>query len=101
MAERGGGSYFGEPVSQLEHALQTAQLAVEANATPALVAAALLHDIGHLLQDLPENIADEGVDARHEELGYRWLRNRFGPAVAEPVRLHVDAKRYLCRVDAD
>ncbi len=101
MAERGGGSYFGEPVSQLEHALQAAQLAIAANAPPALVAAALLHDIGHLLQELPENIADEGVDARHEELGYRWLLHRFGPAVAEPVRLHVDAKRYLCRVDTD
>lgn len=99
MTSRGGGSYFGEPVTQLEHALQAAHLAAEARSPPALTLAALLHDIGHLLHGLPETIANEGVDTRHEELGYRWLIARFGPAVAEPVRAHVGAKRYLCRTD--
>jgi phosphonate degradation associated HDIG domain protein len=96
---RGHTAYFGEQVSQLEHALQAARLAEEAGSRPALIAAALLHDVGHVLPDLPEDIAEQGVDARHEILGHAWLLARFGPEVAEPVRLHVSAKRYLCRVD--
>ena len=99
MHKRGGEAYFGEPVSQLEHALQTAWFAQQAAGRPTLVAAALLHDIGHLLHDLPEDVADRGVDVRHEEAGYDWLLARFGPGVAEPVRYHVTAKRYLCAVD--
>jgi phosphonate degradation associated HDIG domain protein len=99
MQSRGDRAYFGEPVSQLEHALQAAWFATRSNAAPSLVAAALLHDIGHLLHDLPENVADEGIDTRHEEAGYEWLLRRFGAPVAEPVRLHVAAKRYLCAVD--
>jgi phosphonate degradation associated HDIG domain protein len=99
MRKHGGDAYFGEPVSQLEHALQAASLASRAHSAPELIAAALLHDVGHLLHDLGEDIADRGVDARHEESGYQWLLARFGPAIAEPVRLHVAAKRYLCRVD--
>jgi phosphonate degradation associated HDIG domain protein len=97
MGDRGAEAYFAEPVSQLEHALQAAWFATEARSEPTLIAAALLHDVGHLLHGLDENIADKGIDARHEELGHRWLLSRFGPAVAEPVRLHVAAKRYLCR----
>jgi [1-hydroxy-2-(trimethylamino)ethyl]phosphonate dioxygenase len=100
MLDRGGAAYFGEPVSQLEHARQAAWFATQANSAPTLVVAALLHDIGHLLHDLPENVADAGVDTRHEEAGYDWLLARFGPTVAEPVRLHVAAKRYLCGVDS-
>lgn len=101
MQKRGGEAYFGEPVSQLEHALQAAWFATQANSGPSLIVAALLHDIGHLLHDFPENVADGGIDARHEEAGYQWLLSRFGPAVAEPVRAHVAAKRYLCRVDPE
>jgi phosphonate degradation associated HDIG domain protein len=101
MRKRGGEAYFGEPVSQLEHALQAAWFAAQSNSAPRLVAAALLHDIGHLLHNLGENVADQGVDTRHEEAGYNWLLARFGPEVAEPVRSHVAAKRYLCAVDPD
>ena len=101
MRERGGNAYFGEPVSQREHALQAAWLATEAKSCPALVVAALLHDVGHLLHDFAENAADDGVDTRHEDTGYRWLQDRFGPEIAEPVRAHVAAKRYLCLVDPD
>ncbi|MGH8269123.1 MAG: HD domain-containing protein, partial [Steroidobacteraceae bacterium] len=61
--------------------------------------AALLHDIGHLIATVPDDIADWHVDARHEATGARWLGEWFGPEVAEPVRLHVRAKRYLCTVD--
>jgi gamma-butyrobetaine dioxygenase len=101
MRKRGGEAYFGEPVSQLEHALQAAWFGTQAKSASTLVAAALLHDVGHLLHDLGENAADKGVDTRHEEAGYGWLMVRFGPAVAEPARLHVAAKRYLCQVDPE
>jgi predicted HD phosphohydrolase len=76
-------------------------LAREAKSDAALIAAALLHDIGHLLHGLGEDVAGEGVDARHEQLGYEWLLAQFGSAVAEPVRDHVAAKRYLCRVEPE
>ncbi len=98
--DRGGsGSYFGEPITQTEHGLQAAYFARCSGAPDPLVLAALLHDIGHLLEDVPEDIADWRVDAHHEAVGSRWLERRFGPAVAEPVRLHVPAKRYLCATD--
>lgn len=100
FAAKGDGAYFGEPVSQLEHALQAAYFAREENAPPHLVVAALVHDIGHLVHDLGENIADHGIDARHEEVGERWLKERFGPEVYEPVQLHVAAKRFLCATNA-
>jgi phosphonate degradation associated HDIG domain protein len=100
FATRGGEAYFGEPVSQQGHALQAAWQAEQEGAPDALVVAALLHDIGHLAHGLPEDVAEQGVDARHEDLGEAWLASRFGPEVTEPVKLHVAAKRYLCAVDA-
>jgi phosphonate degradation associated HDIG domain protein len=99
FARRGAASY-GESVSQLAHALQCATLAERRNAPAAEIAAALLHDVGHLIHDLPETIADEGVDTEHESLGAAWLSQHFDAAVADPVRLHVAAKRYLCAVEA-
>lgn len=99
--ERGDAAYIGEPVSQTEHALQSAWLAEQAGASAELVTAALVHDIGHLLHNLPEDCADEGIDDRHEALGYRWLAKHFPPEVSEPVRLHVAAKRYLCATRPD
>jgi phosphonate degradation associated HDIG domain protein len=98
---RGSSLYGGEAVSQLEHALQAADLAEQAGARPELIVAALLHDIGHLLHDLPEDAPDNGVDDVHERLGNAWLRRSFGPDVCDPVRQHVAAKRYLCAVDSD
>ena len=99
FGQRGGEEYFGEPVSQLEHALQAAWQAEQQNAPSWLVVAALLHDIGHLLHDLPEHVADSGIDAQHEDVGHAWLVRYFGPEITIPVRLHVDAKRYLCATD--
>jgi len=96
---RGGSQYGKECVSQQEHALQAAFFAQRAGATPALIAAALLHDIGHLLHDLPDDAPEEGIDDHHETLGGRWLERRFAADVVEPVRLHVAAKRYLCGDD--
>lgn len=96
---RGGSLYGGEAVTQQEHALQAAYLAEQAGATPASIVAALLHDVGHLLHDLPVDAPDKGIDDVHERLGDKWLRRFFVPAVCDPVRLHVAAKRYLCAVD--
>jgi len=97
--QRGDAAYYGEAISQTEHALQAAALAEQQGAPDTLVVAALLHDIGHLLDGQDEDLADRGLDGRHEEAGYSWLAAHFGPKVTEPVRLHVAAKRYLCAVD--
>ncbi len=90
----------GERVNQLEHALQCAQQAEQAGATPALVTAALLHDIGHLINPDDRAAFGRGEDARHEILGACYLEQWFGADVTEPVRLHVEAKRYLTATDA-
>jgi phosphonate degradation associated HDIG domain protein len=94
FAKRGHEGY-GEGISQLEHALQCAVFAQRDGAPESLVVASLLHDIGHMLHDLPENIADQGIDTEHESLGSAWLSQHFGPEVSEPVRMHVAAKRWL------
>ena len=99
--DHGDSQYGFEAVSQQEHALQAAMLAKSEQASPALIAAGLLHDIGHLLHDLPDDATERGIDDRHEELGQRWLTGHFGRDVTEPVRLHVDAKRFLCAVETD
>jgi predicted HD phosphohydrolase len=99
--DKGATAYFGECVSMTEHGLQAAHFARELGAPRALVAAALLHDIGHLVEAVPMDLADWKSDARHERVGARWLAARFPEAVAEPVRLHVPAKRYLLATDRD
>lgn len=98
---RGAGAYFGERVSMTEHGLQAAYFAQVQGAPAALIVAALLHDVGHLLEAVPEAIEDWTSDAHHEEVGARWLGQRFNAEVSEPVRLHVPAKRYLCATDPD
>ncbi len=94
FAGPGARDHLGEPVPIGEHMLQAGALAEAAGAEGALVVAALLHDIGHLLDE------DEDED-RHGEAGANWLSQWFGAAVIEPVRLHVPAKRYLCAADAE
>jgi gamma-butyrobetaine dioxygenase len=91
-------AYHGEAVSQAEHALQAADLAEREGAPDPLIVAALLHDVGHLLDGQDEDLAVRGIDGRHEEAGCAWLAQHFGPEVTEPIRLHVAAKRYLCTV---
>jgi phosphonate degradation associated HDIG domain protein len=105
FAGPGARAYLGEPVTIGEHMLQAGALAEAAGAEGPLVAAALLHDIGHLRSE-PSRGGKGGsspranTDTRHGEAGARWLSQWFGEAVTEPVRLHVAAKRYLCAVDA-
>lgn len=97
-AERAGARYGSELVSQLEHALQCAQLALSDRASAELAAAAFLHDIGHLVAHRSHEIARE-VDDLHQYLALPFLRGAFGGAVLEPIKLHVDAKRYLCHAE--
>ena len=101
LEQKASGRYGLSLINQQQHALQAAMLAERDGHGDALVVAALLHDIGHMVHDLGENPADAGIDDQHEALGHQWLASHFGPEVTEPVRLHVAAKRYLCAVEAD
>ncbi|MDB5874905.1 MAG: hypothetical protein JWQ07_4347 [Ramlibacter sp.] len=98
FASRGGEQYSGEGVTQLEHALQCALLAEGESAGDELVTAALLHDLGHLLHDLGETPTLHGMDDIHQYRALPFLRGLFSDAVLLPIKLHVDAKRYLCAV---
>ena len=84
LREQGDSQYGEEAVSQVEHALQTATLALENDADSALVTAALLHDVGHLLHDLPDDAPDQGIDDRHEVSGGNWLASSSIAAIASP-----------------
>lgn len=99
LAGGGGEAYFGEPVSVLEHSLQAAWFVLRHGAENPLIAAALLHDIGHLAHTDGEDAATRGLDTRHEELGFALLRDHLPPSVLTPIRLHVAAKRFLCQAD--
>jgi phosphonate degradation associated HDIG domain protein len=99
--EAAGASRYDEAVTQYEHALQSAALARQRGGTPARIAAALLHDVGHLLIGEHDSRAEFlARDLEHERIGARWLARAFGADVTEPIRLHVAAKRYLCSIDA-
>jgi gamma-butyrobetaine dioxygenase len=87
FAGPGARDYLGEPVTIGIHMRQAGALAQVGGAQDPLVAAALLHDVGHLRNE---------TDGRHGDAGAQWLSQWFGAAVTEPVRLHVQAKRYLC-----
>ena len=93
---RGHEQYSGEPVTQLQHALQTAALAEAEGADDELVTAALLHDLGHLLQDLGNTPSLHGVDDLHQFIAVPYLRGLFSDRVLGAVQGHVEAKRYLC-----
>lgn len=126
----GARQYGREAVSQLEHALQCAHLAEEAGVGPELVAAGFLHDIGHMVgsrahrRDIlgraveyfaggssheyqhtaVEQVAlleDTSENDLHEQRAQWYLNGLFGPGVLEPIRLHVEAKRYLCQAEPE
>ena len=99
FAREGANAYLGEAVTQLEHALQAADLAARDNEAPPLVAAALLHDVGHLLGHEREDTPL--IDFQHEERARLWLCQHFPEDVWAPVMLHVAAKRYLCAVQPE
>jgi len=99
FATVGTSDYLGEPISQAAHMLQAAALAEAAGAGSPLVAAALLHDVGHFTGLVSGHELMQGTDNRHGDAGADWLAQWFGPEVTEPIRLHVAAKRYLCAVE--
>ena len=95
FARKGAIAYEGEGISQIKHAWQCGQLARAAGASQTLQLASWLHDLGHLMTDLSGSPTVQGIDDRHEHTAARVLDAVWGPTVAEPVRLHVAAKRYL------
>lgn len=99
MFDRFGGEYYGEAATQRAHALQCAHFARQAGCPDSLIAAALLHDIGQFIDDSGAAAEKLNTDARHEISGAALLSRWFPLSVTEPVRLHVDAKRYLCVVE--
>lgn len=99
LYDRWGAEQYDEEVDQTVHALQTAALAVADGADDALVAAALLHDVGHLLVLDAGGSHQHDVDDAHEDTGAAWLRPLFPQSVTAPIALHVRAKRYLCSMD--
>jgi len=98
---RGADSYLGEQVTMSEHMLQGAELAEKAGASDAMIAAALLHDIGHYTNEFPHDALAQGIDNHHDEAGAAILSQFFPPVVTECVRCHVAAKRYLCATDEE
>jgi phosphonate degradation associated HDIG domain protein len=94
-------TYDDEDVTLFQHGLQTAWLAERAQASSTLVAACLLHDIGHLLNDHSGAASRRDSDDRHEHHGADAIASLFGPEVTEPIRLHVAAKRHLCHTRPD
>jgi [1-hydroxy-2-(trimethylamino)ethyl]phosphonate dioxygenase len=99
--DKGSNAYGGERISQLEHALQTAMLAEGAGADASLIVASLLHDYGHLVRNFGADVSRRGIDDRHETIGAENLTAYFGEAVTMPIRMHVEAKRYLCATDPE
>jgi len=99
FVRRGAESYLGEAVTVSEHMRQAASLAEQSGACDELVAAALLHDIGHFTSEFGTYSVDDTQDKYHDAAGARALQDYFPPLVTESVRLHVAAKRYLCAVD--
>ena len=89
--------YIGEKVTITEHMVQTAMLAEENNSTESLVCACLLHDFGHFIIQDPDYLVTKSIDGKHENVAFNFLKNYFKPEVFEPIKLHVQAKRYLCR----
>lgn len=100
LVKDGAAQYGYEPVTQLAHGLQAAKLAEDAGEPPALIAAALLHDIGHLVEGADVRLLELQEDDHHEDRSAQALATCFPPAVVEPVRWHVRAKRYLCFAEA-
>jgi len=101
FSRRGAESYLGEKVSMAQHMLQSAQEAELSQADPDLIVAALLHDIGHYTNEIPDTVLMKGTDNYHEEAGANFLADYFPPSVTEPVRRHVATKRYLCATDPE
>ena len=88
---------MGEKITLSEHMIQSAMLAEKAKSNKSLVCACLLHDYGHFILDDPDELVKENKDGRHEDIGYEYLKKFFKKEIVEPIKHHVQAKRYLAR----
>ena len=89
--------YIGEKVTMSEHMIQTAMLAEKAKCDDDLICSCLLHDYGHFILENPDELVKENLDGKHEDVGYEYLKNIFKKEIIEPIKYHVQAKRYLAR----
>jgi predicted HD phosphohydrolase len=89
--------YIGEKVTMSEHMIQTAMLAEKAKCNDDLICSCLLHDYGHFILENPDELVRENLDGKHEDIGYEYLKNIFKKEIIEPIKYHVQAKRYLAR----
>ena len=89
--------YIGEKVTMSEHMIQTAMLAEKAKCNDDLICSCLLHDYGHFILENPDELVKENLDGKHEDIGYEYLKNIFKKEIIEPIKYHVQAKRYLAR----
>jgi len=94
-----GDRRYGEATRQIEHAIHCATLAEREGSPAWLVTVALTHDIGHLLLPATDPAEFGNDDDHHEDVGARWLEDRFDPRVAHVVGAHVNARRYLCTTE--
>jgi len=96
--EENGHVAYGEHISMGEHMLQSAYYAEQKKSSDAIITAALLHDFGHLILELPEDITENGIDGYHEDIGAKFLAPYFPKQIIDGIALHVQAKRYLCAI---
>lgn len=96
--EDNGHVAYGEHISMAEHMLQSAYYAEQKNSSDAIITAALLHDFGHLILELPEDITENGIDGYHEDVGAKCLAPYFPKQIIDAIALHVQAKRYMCAI---
>ena len=89
--------YIGEKVTITKHMIQTAMLAEQNHSSESLICACLLHDYGHFIVENPDHLVSKSIDGKHENIAFNFLKNYFKPEIFEPIKLHVQAKRYLCR----
>ena len=89
--------YIGEKITMAEHMIQTAMLAEKTNSSSNLICSSLLHDYGHFILENPDGLVRKGMDGKHEEKGFEFLKEYFIKDVVEPIQYHVKAKRYLAR----
>ena len=89
--------YIGEKVTMTEHMIQSAMLAEKNKCSSSLICASLLHDYGHFILDDPDELVKKNTDGKHEDIGYEYLKKFFKKEIVEPIKHHVQAKRYLAR----
>ena len=89
--------YIGEKITIAEHMIQAAMLAEKNNCSSNLICSSLLHDYGHFILENPDDLVNKERDGKHEDVGYKFLREYFVKDVVEPIKYHVKAKRYLTR----